>query len=416
MGGRAILCGIDVGSRAIRLAAGERIEGPRTLRIVGVAEIPSAGVRRGTITSMEDAVASIAAASEQLERMIGGDIRSGWVSVSGPFVTTRASRGVVAVARTDGEVQEGDVERALEAARAGATPPNFEVLHIIPRAYALDHQDGIRDPVGMTGARLEVDAQIIQALSSHIRNLTKSIFQSGLEVDDLVLGILATAEAVTTPRQRELGVAVVNIGATMTSLVVEEEGDVVHLAVIPIGAEHVTSDIAIGLRVALDQAEQLKIAIGSALPREMKKQDEVDLGAILGTDAEPISRKYVAEIIEARTEELCERIDRELSLAGRSGSLPAGAILVGGGAKLPGIADVAKRKLRLAVALGKPEGIDSVVERALDPTFATAVGLVLWGAAAGDRGAARRPFGRRMIQPLNTIFDRTRNMVRSVFS
>ena len=423
---RDVICGIDIGSRAVRMVAAERVDGPRAIRVIGAAEVPVDGVRRGMITSMEDAVAGVASASEQLERMIGGPVSSAWVSVSGPYVTTRSSRGVVAVARTDGEVQEGDVERALEAARAGATPPNFEVLHIIPRVYALDHQNGIRDPIGMTGARLEVDASIIQGLSSHIRNLTKAIFQSGLEIDDLVLGILATAEAVTTPRQRELGVVVVNIGATTTSLVVEEEGDVVHLAVLPVGAEHVTSDIAIGLRISLDAAERLKLAVGVAQSRGMKKQEEVDLAAFGGSaegdgEAEDaasqrVSRKYIAEIIEARTEEIFELVDRELTTAGKSGSLPAGCVLVGGGARLPGVVEVAKRKLRLPVVVGKPSGVDSVVERAFDPTFATAVGLVVWGASAGEGSGRKRSLVHTMFRPLNTIVDRTKQFVRGVFS
>ncbi len=412
---RDLICGLDVGSRSIRMIAGELVDSPRNIRIIGAAEVAADGIRRGTVTSMEDAVACIGQASEQLERMIGDGVRSVWVSVSGPYVSTRGSRGVVAVARTDGEVQAGDIERALEAARAGATPPNFEVLHIIPRSYVLDHQSGVRDPIGMTGARLEVEASIIQALSTHIRNLTKSIFQSGLEVDDLVLGILATAEAVTTPRQRELGVAVVNIGATTTSLVVEEDGDVIHLAVIPVGAEHITSDIAIGLRISLDHAERLKLAVGTAATRGVKKQEEVDLSEE-ADEPHRVSRKYVAEIIEARTEEIFELVDRELTTAGRSGSLPAGVILVGGGAKLPGVTDVAKRKLRLPVEIGKPVGVDSVVERAFDPTFATAVGLIVWGASAGTTTGRKHSFVQTMFRPLNTLVDRTRHFVRGVFS
>ncbi|MDO8463165.1 MAG: cell division protein FtsA [bacterium] len=413
---RDLICGIDVGSRTIRMVAGESLEDGRGVRLIGAVELPSAGIRRGTVTSMEDAIASIAAATEQLERMSGAPIRSVFVGVSGPYVAVRSSRGVVAVARTDGEVQEGDIERALEAARAGATPPNFEVLHIIPRVYALDHQEGIRDPIGMTGARLEVEASIIQAVSTHIRNLTTSIFKAGLVIDDLVLGSLATAEAVTTPRQRDLGVAVANIGATTTSVVVEEEGDVIHIATIPIGAEHVTSDIAIGLRIALDQAERLKLAVGTAMASGIKKQEEIDLEEVAGGEPERVSRRYVAEIIEARMEEVFEKIDRELTVAGCSGSLPAGIILVGAGAKLPGIVEVARRKLRLSVAVGRPCAVDSVIERVFDPGFATATGLVIWGAAGGDRGGRKNSVVQAMFRPLNTIVDRTKHAVRGIFS
>lgn len=419
IGMRDLICGLDVGSRAIRMVVGERVDGPHVVRIIGAAEVPSTGVRRGVITSMEDAVTSIAAATEQLERMIGSPIRTTWVNVTGPHVTTQNSKGVVAVSRTDGEVQEGDVERALDAARAGSTPPNYDVLHIIPRSYTLDHQGGIRDPIGMSGARLEVEAAIIQALSSHVRNLTKSVYQSGLEIDDLVLGILSTAEAMTTARQRELGVVVIDLGATTTSLVVEEEGDVVRLAVLPVGAEHITSDLAIGLRISLDHAEHLKLAVGSALPRELKKQDDVDLSEITGASAESsehVSRRYIAEIIEARVEEILERVDRELVAAGRSGSLPSGAVLVGGGAKLPGVVEVARRKLRLPVAVGKPNGVDSVIERTYDPAFTSAVSLVVWGASAGEHAGGKGSFAQTFFRPLNTIVDRTKHFVRGVFS
>lgn len=416
MASRDLICGLDVGSRTIRAVVAELIDG-RRMRIVGAVEVPSEGVRRGAITSMEAAVARIAAAAEQLERMIGSPISSAWVGIGGPHVATQNSRGVVAVARTDGEVQEGDVNRALEAARAGATPPNYEVLHIVPRSYALDHQGGVRDPIGMTGARLEVDASIIQALSSHVRNLTKSVFQSGLEVDDLVLSILATAEAVTTSRQRELGVAVVDVGATTTSVLIEEEGDLVRLAIIPIGAEHITSDLAIGLRISIDQAEQLKLAVGTALPKDLKKQEEVPLADANGTEETTnVSRRYIAEIVEARAEEIFERIDRELTAAGRSGSLPAGVVLVGGGAKLPGMVEVGRRKLRLPVTIGRPIGVDSVVERTFDPGFAAPVGLVLWGMNMGEPDGRKRNFAKALFRPLNTIVDRTKDFVRGVFS
>ncbi len=231
----------------------------------------------------------------------------------------------------------------------------------------------------MTGVRLEVDTQIIQGLSSQIKNITKAIYRTGLEIEDLVLSILATAETVLTNRQKQLGSAVINIGSSTTSLAVFEEGDVMKIAILPIGSEHITSDIAIGLRVSIDIAEKVKLEYGSALSREFSKRDEIDVGEINGSESNFISKKYIAEIIEARTEEIFDKVDAELKKIDRSGMLPAGVVLTGGGSKLPGIIEVAKSRLRLPAALGYPGGITSAVDKVNDLSFTTAVGLVLWG-------------------------------------
>ncbi|MFA5128868.1 MAG: cell division protein FtsA [Patescibacteria group bacterium] len=378
-----IITGLDLGSTAARVVVGQR-DLAGAPKILAAIEVPSEGMSRGTVMSVENATSSIAAAFEAAERVTGVPVDGVWVGISGDHIIFQKSKGVIAVAKPNGEIDDGDVERSIEASRAVATPPNFEILHVIPRTFSIDSQVNIRDPIGMSGVRLEVETQIIQGLSSHIKNLTKCIYRTGVDIEDVVFSILAASEAVTSPRQKELGVAVANIGRTSTELAVFEGGDVMHTAFLPLGGDHITSDVAIGLRTSLDAAEKIKLEHGTALPKDISKKDELNLGDYEPGENTLISKKYVAEIIEARVEEIFEKIDDELKKIGRSGLLPSGVILVGSTAKLPGILDVAKRKLRLPVSLGYPQNITSVVDKVNDVSFVPALGLVLWGNAVYD--------------------------------
>lgn len=387
----AMIVGLDVGSTAVRLAVGQLTptEDRSELHIIGAAEVPSEGVHRGVVSSIEDVVSSISACLERAERMTGLPIKSAWVGISGSHIISEESKGVVAVSKTDGEITEEDVERAVEAARTVATPLNYEILHVIPKSYTVDGQVGIKDPIGMTGVRLEVDTQIIQGLSAQIKNLTKAVYRTGLDIDDLVLSILATAEAVVTERQKELGVAVLNIGGATTSLVVFEEGDILDTVILPIGSEHVTADIAIGLRTSIEVAERLKLEYGSTLPKDVSKKEEIDLFDLGEEKHELIFHKYTCEIIEARMEEILEKVDAIFKRIGRSGMLPAGIVLTGGGAKLPGLVELAKHKLRLPATLGYPLNLTSVTDKINDLSFTTAIGLVRWGALASQTPSSK---------------------------
>ncbi|MDD5043542.1 MAG: cell division protein FtsA [Patescibacteria group bacterium] len=373
-----IITGLDVGSSAVRIVVGQKDSPEAKLRIVGIAEVPSAGVNKGVITSIDDASNAISACLEKAERMVGIPLEQAWVGVSGPNILSQSSKGVVAVSKVDGEIKEEDVERAIEAAKTVVSPPNYEILHVIPKTFTVDGQGGMKDPIGMTGIRLEVDTQIIQGLSSQVNNLTKCIYRTGLDIEDLVFSILAASEAVATNRQKELGTVVINIGSSTTSLIVFEEGEVIHTAVLPIGGDHITADIAIGLRISIDTAEKIKIEYGSALSREFNKKEEINL-AELGSEEGVVSLRYVAEIIEARAEEIFDKVDNELKKIDRSGLLPAGAILTGGSVKLRGIVEVAKKQLRLPAAIGHAKEIISAIDKTNDISFTTAVGLVLWG-------------------------------------
>lgn len=383
-----IIAGLDVGSTAVRLAVGQLVvSGEKTeLHIIGAAESASQGVHRGVVTSIEDVVSSISACLEKAERMTGMPVGRVWVGISGSHIISSASKGVVAVAKANGEITEEEIKRALEAARTVATPLNYEILHVIPKSYTVDGQVSIKDPIGMTGVRLEVDTQIIQGLSSQIKNLTRAVFRTGLEINDLVLSILANAEAVVTERQKELGVAVINFGGSTTSLVVFEEGNILDTSVLSLGSEHVSADLAIGLRTSIDVTERLKLEFGSAVPRDVGKKEEIDLYDLGAPEHETISRKFACEIIEARVEEIFEKVDEALKKMGRSGMLPAGVVLTGGGAKLRDLVEFTKRKLRLPAALGYPLDITSVTDKINDLAFTTAIGLVKWGALTLEHG------------------------------
>lgn len=390
------ITGLDVGSNTIRVAVGQIQEGSPTIHVVGASEHEAQGISKGSVTSIDDAVSAISATLETVERMTGIPTEHAYVGIGGTHIASTESHGVIAVSRSDGEIREDDVDRVVEAAQAVAAPPNYEILHVIPRTFSVDNQRGIKDPVGMTGMRLEVDAQIIQGLSGQVKNLTKAVFRTGLSIDDLVLGSLAAAESALTKRQKELGVALVNLGGSTTSVVVFEEGDVLHVKVLPVGAGHITNDIAIGLRTSIDVAEQVKLGIGTAVPGSVGKHENVSLAEFQGGEDASVSRKHVAEIVEARLEEIFKMVDRELQSIDRSGLLPAGIVVTGGGAKLDGVLDLAKNVFRLPASIGVPQGIMTAIDKVNDPTFTTALGLVAWGATAHDGSGLIGKIGGRL--------------------
>lgn len=404
-----IITGLDIGSTTVRVVVGQLNPNDNKVHILGAAENTAEGINKGTITSIEDAVSSISGALEKVERMTGIPVEHAYVGINGSHITSQDSHGVIAVSKSDGEIKEEDVERVIEAAQAVATPPNYEILHVIPRSFTVDNQKGIKDPIGMSGIRLEVDAQIIQGLTSQIKNLTKSIYRTGIDIDDLVLGILASSESVLTKKQKDLGVAMLNIGGSTTSLLVFEEGDVLHTAILPVGSGHITNDIAIGLRTSIDLAEKVKIEYGSALPDEINKREEINLTEIDSREEGMVSRKHVAEIIEARCEEIFKLADKELQKIDRSGLLPAGIVLTGGGAKLSGLIEVAKKEFKLPASLGMPLDLGATaVDKANDLNFSTAIGLLYWGMGLNEKEG-----GRRMGMPnLSSVSDATSRMTK----
>ncbi len=383
-----IIVGLDVGSSVVRVIIGQVSPDEEKPHIIGVGMAPAAGIRRGVVVDVEEAVGSISTALEKAERITGIPIESAYISIGGAHIESQLSRGVIAVSRADGEIGEDDVTRVIEAAQAITLPTNHEILHVVPKNFVVDDQEGIKDPVGMSGVRLEVEAHIVQGASSFIKNLTKCIYRAGVDIDDLVLAPLAAAEAVLTRRQKELGVVLVDIGAGTTGLTVYEEGDLLHTKVLPVGSEHITNDLAIGLRTSVDVAEKVKLEYGTASPSAITDSEQVDLSKIDQNEEQVINRREIAEVIEARLAEIFSLVDKELKKVGKSGQLPSGAVLTGGGAKIPEIVDLAKEELRLPAQIGMPEEVPVAVDKIDDPAFATAVGLVLWGMGAENKSAS----------------------------
>ncbi|MFA6424237.1 MAG: cell division protein FtsA [Candidatus Magasanikbacteria bacterium] len=401
-----LIAGLDIGSSTVRMAVGQLVYNSHDdlqpdIQILGAAEVSAEGMYKGTISSIEDVVSSVSLCLEKMERTIGMPIDTVWVGVSGLHIMSQNSKGVVAASKADNEISEADVQRALEAARSISTPLNYEVLHVLPKRFSVDGQTSIKDPVGMTGIRLEVDAQIILGASAQIKNLTKAIYRSGLEIEDLVLSVLATSEAALTNRQKDLGVAIVDFGSSTTSLAVYEEGEILHSIILPIGSEHITNDIAIGLRIPIEVAERVKIEYGDCFSNTVSKKEEIDLYELGNGEHEIIKRKYLSEIIEARVEEIMQKVDTELRKVQRSGMLPAGVVFTGGGAKLSGLIEAAKKFLRLPATLGYPLNFISATDKINDLSFVNVVGLVKWGSMMSQSG--QKPKGAGMLSGIKKM-------------
>lgn len=379
------IVGLDVGTDSIRVVQG-KLEETGRINIIGAASVPANGLRKGVIVDIDEAVSSISAVLEKVERMTGVPVAHANVSVGGNHISCMDSKGVIAVSRADGEISENDVIRVIDASQAVSIPPNREVIHVIPKTFTLDGQSGIKDPIGMTGIRLEVETIIIHGALPFLKNLNKAITQAGLEVDQLVLSPLAAAQSVLNKRQKELGVALIDLGAGTTSVAVYEENNLIHTAIIPIGSMHITNDIAIGLRCTIDTAEKVKTLYGHASPAFVDKLAEVDMSKIDPEEETRVSQHMVAEIIEARLEEIFDRVTAELKRIDRDGKLPAGIVLTGGGAALPGTVEFAKHYLRLPVSIGVPSETDTIIDQVVDPSFATVVGLSLWGSTFSSSG------------------------------
>ncbi len=370
--------GLDIGTHTIRVVQA-KIEENGGLNIIGASNVPASGLRRGVIVDIDETVSSISAALERVERMTGVPVHSVSVSVGGNHITCLDSKGVIAVSRADGEISDSDVLRVIDASQAISIPPNREVLHVIPKTFTLDGQTGIKDPLGMTGIRLEVETVIIHGATPFLKNLQKAILQAGLEIDHLVLSPLAASTAVLSKRQKELGVALLDLGAGTTSLAVFEENNLLHAGIIPVGSMHITNDLAIGLRSTIESAEKVKLMYGSASSKLMDKLAEVDMSKIDPEEETRIPQTMVGDIIEARLEEIFDLAVKELKLIDRDGKLPAGIVLTGGGASMPGVVEYAKHRFRLPVVVGQPIEINTVIDQVIEPSFATAVGLVEWG-------------------------------------
>jgi cell division protein FtsA len=381
--GRTIV-GIDVGSSKVCTLVGE-LDGEGQVRVIGVGLAPAQGMRRGGVVNVASATAAISASVEQAERTSGYKIDRAYVGLSGTHVSSLNSRGVVGISRREHGITEEDVERALDAAHAIAVPHNQEVVHVIPRGYVVDGQNGVHDPVGMHGFRLEVEAHIVIGSSSSIQNLVKCVEGAEVEVDELVLASIAAGDAVLTDTEREMGVVLADVGAGTTDLSIFIDGSVWHTVTLGIGGEYITGDVAIGLRLPPEVAEQVKIEHGHARASHVLPEDRFTVSTFGGTGRQAVQRWKLAEIIEARVEEILSMIQQEIKRSGYDGLLPAGVVLCGGTAQLPGIQELGQHIFNLPVRVGTPRGIHGLVDRISNPAHAVGAGLMGWGMTVDTR-------------------------------
>ncbi len=382
---RNIIAALDVGTSTVQTVVAERKKGEDGLRILGIGNAPSSGLRRGVVIDLEDAMASIRQSVEEARRAAGTSLRSVYLAVGGSHISVSSSRGVVAVSRADGEISPEDVRRAIAAAET-FVPKNHnkEILHMIPRDFKVDHEAGIKDPVGMHGVRLEVDTLIIECSSPFLKNLFKCVEGAGLHIEDYIFSPLASAEVVLSKRQKELGVMLLDVGGGTASFLVFEEGVPIHAGVIPIGGNLITNDVAIGFRTHVDVAERVKVAYGSCLPHDTPKRDVVRLAEFLDTEyasgsrEEAYSRRELADIIEARLKDIFELLQKELKKIDRVELLPAGEVVVGGSSLLPGFVEMTKREMRLPVERGKPQEFLGEINEDVAPSLATVLGTLKW--------------------------------------
>jgi cell division protein FtsA len=378
-----VLASLDVGSYKIRTVVAVIEATGQTPNVIGVGISPSLGMRKGQVIDVEETIHNIISSVEDAERMAGVPVNHVYVGMSGTHIESFPSRGVIAISGP--EITVEDIARVLEAAQAVSIPANRRILHLEPKFYTVDEQRQIKNPVGMSGIRLEVEAHIITGQVQHVKNLEKCVDQAGLDIDAIVPASIAVSEAVLTKRQRELGVVSIDLGAGCTSIAVFEEGTILHSLSLPVGGEAITNDVAIGLRTSIDTAERIKIEYGSVLPSEISEREMIDLSSVSKIDTQTVSKKYMAEIMQARMHEIFSLVKESLKRIGRDGMLPSGAVLTGGAAKAPGVLDLARDVLGLPVQMGFPVEIGGIIEKVDDPSYATALGAFVWGANEGER-------------------------------
>jgi cell division protein FtsA len=373
-----IIVGLDVGTSFTKMAIGKKLREDKTPSIIALGVVPSEGVRKGVVVDIQDATRAIKEALDSTSKMIEEDVREICISINGAHIKSYSASEKIAVSRLDGDVTEEDVNRVLANANPGPSSQNKEVIGLIPKTYNLDEETGIKNPVGMNGIRLEVEALVVENNSTATKNLEKCIHNLGLKVESREIGIIASAQSVLTKKQKDLGVAVIDLGAATTSIAVYEEGQLIHIGVIPIGANHITNDLAIGLRTSIEVAEKVKLKYGVALEKSLGENAKlkIDLSKIDSEEEGIFSVSYIASIVEARSKEIFELITKELQKIERDGLLPAGAVLVGGGSNLKSIVDLAKKELKLPVKIGLPQGVEGSIADVDNPIYANLVGLI----------------------------------------
>ena len=407
----SLIAGLDVGTTKICAIIAERSP-LGTLDVIGIGQSPSRGLRKGVVVNIDSTVEAIKKAVQDAERMAGVEIDGVYAGVAGGHIKGINSRGVVAVSGKGKEVSQADIDRAIDAARAINVPPDRDVIHVLPQSFVVDDQDGIKEPLGMSGIRLEVEVHIVTGAVTSVGNVVKSVNRAGLQVEDIILEPLASAEAVLTPDEKELGVILIDIGGGTTDMALFRDGAIWHTAVLALGGDHITNDIAVGLRTPTAEAEELKKRHGCALTHLVPEDETIEVPSVGGRKPRVLSRQILSEIIQPRAEEIFTLVARDLRRSGLEDAATAGIVVTGGSSIMDGIPELAERVFDLPVRRGIPMGVGGLADVVKSPICATGVGLMLYGARGHDGGAPldgsdRNLFARitrRMREWVNELF------------
>ena len=403
-----ILVAIDVGTTKIATIVGQ-LTPEGLVNILGVGTTPSKGLRKGIIVNVEETSDAIGKSIEEAERMAGYPCKTAFVGVAGGHIASLNSKGVIAVSRANGEITHEDVDRAIDAAQAISLTSNREILHVLPRSFIVDGQDGIKDPVSMSGVRLEVETHIVTGATSSLRNLIKAVNAVGVDVDGVVLNPIAAAQSVLTDTDKDIGCVLIDIGGGTTDISIFLEGSIWHTCVLPIGGNHITNDLAIGLRIPFQVAEEVKVK--GYIQDDEDTNAEINLKDFGADDEQIVSQQILTEIISARVEEIFQLVGSKIRKTGYTGLLPGGAILTGGAAQMPGMVDLAKYFLKMPTRVGIPMKVSGFVEKVKNPAFSTAAGLLLWG--QHDQFSGRRSSG---SYSWSAVFSQFKDWVKRSFS
>ena len=402
-----VLVGLDIGTTKICSIVGEVVGGE--LEIIGIGTTPSKGLRKGVVINIESTVKSIKKAIEEAELMAGIDIKSVYAGIAGGHIKGFNSHGIIAVKSR--EVNEGDIKRVIDAARAIAIPLDREVIHILPQEFIVDEQDGIQEPLGMNGVRLEAKVHIVTGAVTSAQNIIRCVNRTRLDVSTIVLEQLASAEAVLSEDEKELGVVIVDIGGGTTDVAIYSEGSIKHTMVFSLGGDHLTNDIAVGLRTPIIEAEKIKKESGSAMASLVEKDETIEVPSVGGRKPRVISRQILAEIIEPRVEEMLSLVQREVMRSGYDDVLASGIVLTGGSSLLSGMAEMGEQIFNLPVRIGYPRGIGGLVDVVNSPMYATGVGLVIYGMKNG--GGAKFRVGERNV--FGKVTERFKEIIKDYF-
>lgn len=389
---------LDIGTATIKTLICQKKSGQEELEVLGQSKKSSSGMRKGVVIDIDKVADGVKSVLEQAQQMADRKINSVFVNVGGGHVFSTSSHGLVSVSRADQKISQEDIDRVIEEAQTFPLSPNREILAVSPQEFTVDDEKGVKEPLGMKGVRLETDVLVLGGFSPYLKNLSQAVLKAGFQIDDLILAPLASSRAILTPREKELGVALLDIGAGTTGLAVFEEDNLIHATILPIGSAHVTNDIAIGLKCDINTAEIIKLEFGTCHLKGKDKKKNIET---VSGEALSFSQKQLYRIIKPRVSEIFEQIDKELKKISRQALLPGGVVLTGGGSKLPKIKNLAKKKLKLPCRVGTPRGFSTPLK---DPEWAVVCGLALLAADLEREGGIFPAFGKEIIAQLKKIF------------